>query len=482
MKTQWFFACIVAGMLATPLLFGITTQPAASTPDSDTSPAQTFPDYGEVKAFPTAEGYGRFATGGRNGSVVHVTNLNDSGPGSLREAVSQPNRIVVFDVAGVIRLESPLAFSSDLTIAGNTAPGDGVTVYGNAVSFSGADNVICRYMRFRMGINGKSGKDAAGVAYGKNMMFDHLSVTWGRDENFSINHARKGHEDDAPRDITIQNSIMGQGLHPHSCGGLIQTGADKGVTLYRNLYIDNKTRNPKVKGLNQFVNNVVYNWGSGAAYNMGGNSGQISQTTLQNNYFIVGACLNHDGKHYTPTLPVIGYNENVYTYFDGNYYDDNRDGKLNGRLIKGSELKKKESDGSTSQPVLLDSPDARHPEIAQLMTAEDAYNWIVTYGGACLPHRDEVDTYLIDELTSLGEKGQIIESELTQTPTKGPGRLRTGEKPTDSDNDGMPDTFEDQYGLDKHNPADAMQLASNGYTNLENYLFILEREQLDNLR
>lgn len=183
-------------------------------------------------AFPGAEGWGRFATGGRTGSVYHVTNLKDSGSGSLRDAVSQPNRIVVFDVAGVIKLESRLVFAKNLYVAGQTAPGEGITVYGNGVSFSGATNTIVRYMRFRMGKNGDSGKDAAGIANGTNMIFDHCSVSWGRDETFSISPDGKGDL----HSITIQNSIIGQGLLTHSAGGLIQADS---ITLYRNLYVDN---------------------------------------------------------------------------------------------------------------------------------------------------------------------------------------------------------------------------------------------------
>lgn len=114
------------------------------------------------------------------------------------------------------------------------------------------------------------------------MIFDHVSVTWGRDETFSISWDSKGTE---PSNITIQNSIIGQGLQIHSCGGLMQT--DGGVTLFRNLYIDNKTRNPKVKGLNQFVNNVIYNWGGGGGYIMGGSAGD-SWASIEDNYFIKG--------------------------------------------------------------------------------------------------------------------------------------------------------------------------------------------------
>jgi hypothetical protein len=217
-------------------------------------------------AFPGAQGWGRFATGGRTGSVYHVTNLNDSGTGSLRDAVSQPNRIVVFDVAGVIRINSRLVFKSNITVAGQTAPGEGITVYGDGMSCSGASNVIIRYMRFRMGAVGTKDADCGGLANGGNMIFDHCSFSWGQDENFSINWDNKG---TAPHDITIQNSIVGQGLMQHSAGGLIQNCQN--ITMYRNLLCDNKTRNFKVKGIHQYVNNIVYNWNS-YAYEMGGES------------------------------------------------------------------------------------------------------------------------------------------------------------------------------------------------------------------
>ena len=120
-----------------------------------------FPDYGEVLAFPGAEGFGRYATGGRGGEIYRVTNLNDDGEGSFRDAVSKSDRIIVFDVAGIINLKSTLIFSKNLTIAGQTAPGDGIVLYGNRVSFTDADNLICRHLRIRMGIKFSDGKDAA---------------------------------------------------------------------------------------------------------------------------------------------------------------------------------------------------------------------------------------------------------------------------------------------------------------------------------
>lgn len=440
-------------------------------------PADVFPDYGEVVAFPGAEGYGRQAVGGRYGEVFHVTTLDDSGPGSLRDAVSQPGRIVVFDVSGVIRLLSPLSFAKNLTIAGQTAPGDGVVLYGNRVSFSGADNLICRYLRIRMGKNGTAGKDAAGIAYGSNMIFDHLSVSWGRDECFSINGDPRKKED-APRNITIQNSFIGQGLQPHSCGGLMQTKAERGITLYRNLYIDNKTRNPKVKGLNQFVNNVVYNWGNGGAYIMGGRTEQQCDADVRNNYFIVGPTLNYDGKVLGATAPFSRYNENFRVFLDGNMYDDNRNGVLDGRELTRDELVEQQTVDGEKVPVtptFLERPTEVHPEIHQLMSPQEAYEWIVARGGASLPARDQVDAYWVEELTSLGRKGTIIHSE-DDLPFKGVGVIRQGTEKMDSDNDGMPDDFEDRYGLDKHDASDAMKIAANGYTNIENYLFLLEAD------
>jgi pectate lyase len=132
-------------------------------------------------AFPGAEGFGRNAIGGRNGKVYIVSNLNDSGAGSLRDAVSQPDRIIVFSVGGLIKIKDRIVVSKRISILGQTAPGDGITVYGNGWSFSNADDAIVRYVRIRMGKGGASGKDAITIAEGQNMIFDHVSVSWGRD-------------------------------------------------------------------------------------------------------------------------------------------------------------------------------------------------------------------------------------------------------------------------------------------------------------
>lgn len=431
-------------------------------------------------AFPGAEGFGRFTTGGRGGEIYHVTNLNDSGAGSLRDAVSKPNRIVVFDVSGVIELKSTLVFSGNLTVLGQTAPGEGIQVYGNRVSFSNANNIIVRYIRFRMGVKGDSGKDAAGVASGHDMIFDHLSVLWGRDENFSISSNSKG---TGPENVTIQNSIIGQGLQSHSCGGLIQS--DGGVTLYRNLYIENKTRNPKVKGLNQYVNNVVYNWGDGGCYIMSDSEGD-SWADIQNNYFMKGPWNG-------ATKPFTRGREGFRFFGAGNYYDDNKDGVLNGHLMTTEEMLGTQSDGA--QSVYLESIDAVNAVIDEfntanadkiaagtqvkvqhltpiqnMMTAEEAYAWILENVGPTLPARDEVDQYIIDELASYGSKGTKngISSE-AQLPHRGTGVLSGGVKPLDSDNDGMPDAWETANGLNPNDASDAVAFAANGYMNIENY-------------
>lgn len=413
-------------------------------------------------AFPGAEGFGRFATGGRGGEIYHVTNLKDSGTGSLRDAVSKSNRIIVFDVSGVINLKSRLVFKNNLTILGQTAPGEGVQVYGNGVSFSNANNIIVRYLRIRMGVNGDSGKDAAGVAEGHDMIFDHMSVLWGRDENFSVSSNNKG---TGPANVTIQNSFIGQGLQPHSCGGLIQT--DNGVTLFRNLYIENSTRNPKVKGLNQFVNNVTYDWGEGAAYNMGGDSAGDSWAEISDNYWVAGP--------WKGAKPLSGGNGNFKYTGTGNYHDGNKNGVLDGAELTEAEYTASGGYRVDDTATLLNhgAPKAI-PEIANRMTAPKALEYVLAHGGASLPVRDEVDQYLIDELASYGTLGSTggITTEKS-LPHKGTGTLYGGYKPLDSDGDGIPDEWENANGLNANDPSDAATIAANGYANIENYSFTI---------
>lgn len=395
-------------------------------------------------AFPGAEGFGRYAVGGRYGTVYHVTNLNDSGNGSLRDAVSSPNRIVVFDVSGVIRLQSRLVFKNNLYVAGQTAPGEGITVYGNGVSFSGATNTIVRYIRFRMGSGGDSGKDAAGVANGTNMIFDHLSVSWGLDETFSISSDGKGDLGD----ITIQNSIISQGLMTHSAGGLIQANH---ITLYRNLYVDNSTRNNKIKGTNQYVNNLVYNWKNGC-YLMGGDSEGLSYCNATDNLFINGPSVG--GNAFT------GGNANFHIYAADNWQDKDRDGTFSPYSIPTNEY--------SGPPTFMSTP-YDYPELPAWNGREVADSLLPTVG-ASWPYRDPADFYVVSEVRSFGKEGALIsrEAELPiGIPTSWP--LMIDEVRTDTDGDGMPDAWEEAHGTDpKKN--DAMTLAANGYAHIENYI------------
>ena len=394
-------------------------------------------------AFPGAQGWGRFATGARNGgSVYHVTNLNDSGTGSLRDAVSQPNRIVVFDVAGVIRINSRIIFSKNLYVAGQTAPGEGVTVYGDGVSFSGADNIIVRYMRFRMGAVGSKDRDAGGIANGQNMIFDHCSFSWGQDENFSVNWDNKG---TAPKNITLMNSIVGQGLMTHSAGGLMQ---GENISLYRILLVDNSTRNFKVKGVNQYANNIVYNW-KNYAYNMGGDSEGESFANIESNLFVNGPdgggnCLD-------------GGNAKFHFYGADNWQDANRDGILNPTEFTGN-------GGGDRQSQPYDYP------ALEKWSARDLVDKLIPEVGASLPYRDLADCYMVDEVLSFGKKGKLITNE-NELPIGVPTQwtMFAGTKPVDTDNDGMPDWWEEANGTNK-NANDAMTKADNGYVNIENYI------------
>ncbi len=409
--------------------------------------ATTFATVAEDQvAFPGAQGWGRFAKGARASSsptVYHVTNLNDSGTGSLRDAVSQPNRIIVFDVSGIIKINSRIVFAKNLYVAGHTAPGEGVTVYGDGVSFSGSDNIICRYLRVRMGKGGTNGKDCAGIASGTNMIFDHCSFSWGQDETFSINPDGKG----AIGSITLQNCIFGQGLMTHSAGGLIQ--ADQ-ITLYRNFYCDNSTRNNKIKGINQYANNVVYNWSNGA-YIMGGDSEGKSYVNIQSNLFINGNSTGASADAFT------GANADFHCYGVDNWQDNNKDGIFNPfEITKYS--------AATREATPYDYP------ALELYPGNQLLEKNIPTVGASLPYRDQSDCYMVDELMSFGKLGALISDEGSLAigiPSS--WNWWKGSKPVDTDGDGMPDAWEDANGTDK-SKNDATVVAANGYLNIENYI------------
>ncbi|MCR5413448.1 MAG: pectate lyase [Kiritimatiellae bacterium] len=401
---------------------------------------------GRLLAFPGAAGFGRFARGARASAspeVYHVTSLADAGPGTLRDAVSKPGRIVVFDVAGVIRIKSRISFAKNLYVAGQSAPGGGVTVYGDGCSFSGADDLICRHLRWRMGKCGGKGKDCAGISRGENMIFDHCSFSWGRDETFSVNPDKKGRLGD----ITIQNCIIGQGLLPHSAGGLIQA---ERVTVWRNLFVDNSTRNNKVKGTGQYANNIVYNWKNGC-FIMGGGSKGESSWNIAGNLFINGP--DGGGDAFTRG------NGNFHFWGRDNWQDADRDGKLDPKRLDGTmtgggdEVKER-----FGYPAL------------KLVPAKTLPKALLGRVGASVPRRDPADDLMVEEARSFGKKGALIGSEdsLACGPP-GKWRVEAGKCPEDTDGDGMPDAWERRNGTDFRKP-DATEKAKNGYLNIENYL------------
>jgi autotransporter-associated beta strand protein len=404
--------------------------------------------FGQLPAFPGAQGFGRFATGGRGGTVYHVTNTNDSGAGSFRTGATTPNSTIVFDVGGVIRISNVVAVANNVTIAGQTAPGGGITIYGHRLSYSGANNTITRFIRVRMGnhANGLSApatgddNDSITIANGHDMIFDHLSVSWGQDETFSISGSN-------PTNITIQSTIVSQGLLSHSAGGLIQTVG--GVSILRSFYIDNVTRNPKVKGVNEYVNNVIYNWGTDA-YILGGDSTGDTYANVIGNYFI-------NGPNSASTAFDRG-NLNFHLYATNNWQDAN----LNG-VLDGAELAQTNYDVNDwqSAPFAYPITNALPPLTALKLAISDAGDsW----------QRDSVDNQMFTELTSWGTLGETITSEY-QSPMNGPGVVNGGTPYTDTDQDGMPDFWELGTGSDPTvaNNNDPSPSGS-GYTRLEDYL------------
>lgn len=431
----------------------------------------------QTLAFPGAEGFGKFTKGARavaSPEVYIVTNLNDSGAGSFRDACSKQGRFIVFAISGIIKLSSDLVIPKNTTIAGQTAPGEGIVLYGRKVSFSGSDNTIARYIRIRLSSGNGNSKsaDASGIANGKDMILDHLSVTWGMDEVFSINWDSKGNN---PDNITIQNSIIGQGLHRHnhSAGGLMQPSEGGKISLIRNLYSSNKTRNPKVKGINEFVNNVVYNWGnygntyghseSGEAYIMGGDSAGESFVNIINNYFISGPSTRDNW-----ATPFNRGNSNFNLYGSGNYFDNNKDGVLNGIDLPYDIISYPTGDESSLKAVPYDYP-MKNPA----MTAEQAYYWICDHVGASYPRRDQVDKLMISDLRSIGTSGIYVytESDLPFA-NGGVGDVFSAPAPLDSDGDGIPDAWEDANGLNKNDKTDAVKysLSNPEYLNIEVYV------------
>ncbi len=326
-------------------------------------------------AFPGAVGFGAAATGGAGGTTYHVTNLNDSGAGSFRDAVSQSHRKIVFDVTGTISLKSAVSAKSNLTIEGDAAPGQGVAVIGAEVSFSGSNNDIVRYIRFRQGTNDPDkGKSAVGMDGSNLIIFDHVSVEFGSWDNIDVNGSTN---------ITFQNCLIAAPINQQF--NVHDTSAN--VTYYNDIFADAHNRSPLAKGNTQYVNNVVYNYQLG--YTAGDSAGHFLHDII-NNYFIAGPSTS------TATDATFQMrNQSVYS--KGNLLDANKDGKLNGAKY-------------TPMGTALNSPWSSSTASLATTSAAAAYAYDVAHVGDYL-HRDAVDTLIIGDVTSLGKKGHLWKSQ-----------------------------------------------------------------------
>lgn len=418
-------------------------------------------------AFPGAEGFGAYAIGGRGGKVFHVTNLKDEGKGSLRYAVEQEGpRTIVFQVSGIIDLKDRLAIENPyITIAGQTAPGDGICIRGETVKIA-TSHVIIRYIRVRLGdgMHGQGslqGKDAISISSGENIILDHCSASWSLDEVLSASTRHPN-----LTNVTVQWCYITEGLNPdkHGFGSLIRgTGGAKYSFLY-NLYAHNRGRNPRPGNYNSnpfdedpegllldFRNNVIYNWSGGHA---GYNADEISVTRLNyvNNYLVPGTDSNPTGIAYSTGSP---YNRG---YFANNYYNH----ALPEDPWSLIEFKSSWTDEQI-KAYKMDEP--FETGMIKNVDAVTSYKIVLKNGGASLPGRDAVDNRIVNDVKTLS--GKIVKS---QEEVGGWPVYNSGRSPADTDMDGMPDAWEDEKKLDNTNPDDRNNIDSDGYSMLEKYL------------
>lgn len=453
----------------------------------------------EIPAFPGAEGGGKYSFGGRGGKVYVVTNLNDDGPGSFRWACEQGGaRIVVFNVAGIIRIKTPVIIRAPyITIAGQTAPGDGVCIAGESVWINTHD-VIIRFMRFRRGETWVGRRDDAigGNPIG-NIMIDHVSASWGLDENMSMyrhmynDSTGKAAEDKLPTvNITIQNSIFAEALDTwnHSFGSTL---GGENCTFMRNLWANNTGRNPSIGwyGTFNFVNNVIFNW---VHRSMDG-SDYRGQFNIINNYYQPGPSTPKNNVGHRILKPESGRSKLKYQVYGRAY--------VNGNIMEGyPEITKDNWNGGVQ---VEDLPNVgKHIEYMKwnkplpmpaltIIPAAAAREYVLANAGATLPKRDPVDIRIAKQVktgkieylpnvkvpeTQFEHRRAPIDSYkngiITDVSQVGGYPEYKGTPYKDSDNDGMPDDYEKKNGLNPNNASDASAMAKNksGYTNIEEYL------------
>lgn len=433
-----------------------------------------------VIAFPGAEGFGKYTTGGRGGKVIIVSNLKDDGAGSFRKAVTaKGKRIVVFSVAGTIHLDSRLFIKDDITIEGQTSPG-GICLADFPVSISG-NNIIVRYIHFRMGdknqkggmVDGNGGDDAFGGTRRKNIIVDHCSMSWSTDEVFSIY---------AGDSTTVQWNIISEPLnysyhfetgdadYEHHGYGAIWGG--KHFSAHHNLFAHCNNRTPRFDGIRNtpeenvdYRNNVIYDWGNNNVY-----AGEGGTYNIVNNYYKPGpsTAKNALKKIVNPynRLPSIPFGK---FYIEGNCVEGAADVSKNNWL--GVTMQKgTEQDASNAK---LNEPFNVVPVNTQ--TAKDAYNAVLKNAGANVPSRDTLDERIISNVEK--SEGRLIdvqggfphgtpyEATVNAWPV-----FQSFPAPADADNDGMPDDWEKRNGLNPTDDSDASAAGlDKNYTNIEVY-------------
>lgn len=438
----------------------------------------------EAFAFPGAEGFGKVTTGGRGGNVIKVTNLNDSGPGSLRQAIITPGaRIVIFEVSGNIELGSNLVIGmGNITIAGQTAPGDGITIKNHSLIVN-ADNVIIRYMRFRMGDKGAAQADAIEGRYKKNIIIDHCSMSWSTDETASF----YGNEN-----FTMQWCILSESLTlsvhekgKHGYGGI---WGGKNASFHHNLLAHHDNRNPRfdhlgvynatnsaenLRGVVDFRNNVIYNWGTDASY--GGEAGTFN---LVNNYFKPGPATKNRNmflnayKQSSNNAPIFGYGK---FYVAGNKFE----GRIDITADNWLGVVAKQGTVSDKINMKLNTP-LEFGGYGFNHSAEEAYNKILAYGGHSFK-RDQVDLRVLADVkdgsyTAEGSRGSTNGLIDSQEDVGGWPILNSLPAPLDTDNDGMPDDWEKANGLDPNKNDAKERNLSTAYDNIEVYINSLVKE------
>jgi pectin methylesterase-like acyl-CoA thioesterase len=445
-------------------------------------------------AFPGAEGAGRFTSGGRGTAatlttVFEVTNLNDdNNPGSLRYALSQnvPYRTVVFRVSGTIHLTSNLNIRANTTIAGQTAPGDGICIADKPLTING-DNIIVRYIRVRLGDRygqTNNGNDDAMSGTGrKNIIIDHCTMGWSEDETFTI---YSGDSTTAQWNIIsepLNHSYHdeGTGIQNHGYGGI---WGGRRASFHHNLIVSCVGRMPRFSGSGSlppstpgqenvdFRNNVIYNWGS---YNV--NGGEGGNYNVVNNYYKYGPSTNTGSSSGVPVrnmvinpgqstaAPVLPYGK---YYLSGNYVDGAATVTVNnwlGCIVSGGTL-------SDTTQIKVTTPFDVAP--LTMHSAAEAYGLVLQYAGASFS-RDTLDQRIVNDV--INRTGRIIDvqggypqgtpyaSTVNAWPT-----LNSAPAPVDTDHDGMPDAWETSNGLNPNDATDRGIVAGNGYTNLENYI------------